>query len=90
MADPRIRVLHHEGPPRPAAARNLGAMLARAPLLAFLEPGDLWATGRLVSHLALHHARPDLVASFARMAFLPPKPARSSAPGAARPCPLVR
>jgi glycosyltransferase involved in cell wall biosynthesis len=73
LADPRIRILHHEGPPHPGAARNLGAMLARAPLLAFLEPGDLWATGRLVSHLARHRARPHLVATFARMAFLPPE-----------------
>lgn len=71
MADQRIRILQQDAPDH-TITRNLGAMLARAPLLAFLEAGDLWATNRLASHLALHRTRPELVASFARMAFIAP------------------
>jgi glycosyltransferase involved in cell wall biosynthesis len=70
-ADPRIRILHSHAA-HPAAACNLGAMVARAPLLAFLQAGDLWATGKLARHLVLHRNQPDLVASYARMAYLAP------------------
>ena len=72
LADPRIRILREAGD-SPWAARNLGAMVARAPLLAFVENGDLWAPGKLASHLALHRDRPDLTASYARTAHIAPE-----------------
>ncbi|KUR80829.1 glycosyltransferase family A protein [Novosphingobium sp. FSW06-99] len=54
-----------------ATARNLGVEVASAPLIAFLDADALWDRGKLYAHCALHRARPDLVASYARMAFVP-------------------
>ena len=68
-ADPRIRVV-----PRAnggvSSARNLGVSLARAPLVAFLDADDLWHPQKLSHHLSLHRAHPELVASYARIAFI--------------------
>jgi glycosyltransferase involved in cell wall biosynthesis len=71
LADPRIRILREAGA-TPWAARNLGAMVARASLLAFAEAGDLWVPGKLATHLALHRDSPDLTASYGRIAFIAP------------------
>ncbi|WP_160121761.1 glycosyltransferase family protein [Rhodovarius lipocyclicus] len=61
--DPRIVVLkaHHQGP---NAARNLALQVARAPLVAFLNPADRWLPGKLAAQLALHQARTELGFSF--------------------------
>jgi len=60
--DPRIRVLArpHGGLP---LARNIGVGHARAPLLAFLNAGDLWAPQKLAWHIALHRDEPQLAGS---------------------------
>ena len=68
-SDPRIRVV-----PRAnggvSSARNLGVSLAGAPLVAFLDADDLWHPQKLSRHLALHRVHPELVASYARIAFI--------------------
>jgi glycosyltransferase involved in cell wall biosynthesis len=51
IADPRVRVLHHEGNRGIAAARNTGLNAARADLIAFLDQDDVWLPGRLSSQL---------------------------------------
>ena len=45
----RIERIEHSGP---AAARNRGVALARAPLIAFLDSDDLWAPTKLERQLA--------------------------------------
>jgi hypothetical protein len=70
QTDPRIRIVKATG--SPPALRNRGASLAHAPLLAFVEAGDLWAASRLTDHLALHRARKGLTGSYARLAFIAP------------------
>lgn len=67
--DPRIRVLARANG-GVSSARNLGVAAATAPLIAFLDADDLWDPGKLSAHLALHRARPALVASYARIAFI--------------------
>jgi GT2 family glycosyltransferase len=47
----------------PASARNLGASLARAPLLAFLDSDDLWLAGKLRRQLERMKQIPECVAS---------------------------
>ncbi|RVT99245.1 hypothetical protein EOD42_03870 [Rhodovarius crocodyli] len=61
--DPRIIVLKaaHQGP---NAARNLALQVARAPLVAFLNPADRWMPGKLAAQMALHSARTELGLSF--------------------------
>jgi len=60
--DARLRVLArpHGGLP---LARNIGAGHARAPLIAFLNAGDLWAPQKLAWHVALHRDEPQLAGS---------------------------
>jgi glycosyltransferase involved in cell wall biosynthesis len=42
----------------PAAARNRGVAMARAPLVAFLDSDDLWAPEKLERHLEFMRAKP--------------------------------
>jgi glycosyltransferase involved in cell wall biosynthesis len=49
----RIERIEHRGP---AAARNRGVALARAPLIAFLDSDDLWAPTKLERQLAFMRA----------------------------------
>src|SRR6202167_244827 len=51
----RIERIEHRGP---AAARNRGVELARAPLIAFLDSDDLWAPAKLERQLAFMRANP--------------------------------
>lgn len=67
--DPRIRVLSRKNG-GVSSARNLGVETASAPLVAFLDADDLWEAHKLSAHCALHRAQPDLVASYARIAFI--------------------
>ncbi|HZC46334.1 MAG TPA: glycosyltransferase, partial [Candidatus Acidoferrum sp.] len=52
----RSERIDHRGP---AAARNRGVALARAPLIAFLDSDDLWAPTKLERQLAFMRANPD-------------------------------
>ena len=51
----RIERIDHRGP---AAARNYGVAIARAPLIAFLDSDDLWAPNKLERQLAFMRANP--------------------------------
>ncbi|HEV2169794.1 MAG TPA: glycosyltransferase family A protein [Candidatus Binatus sp.] len=57
LTDDRIRYksVEHGGP---AAARNRGVELARAPMIAFLDSDDLWAQDKLERQIALMRANP--------------------------------
>ena len=52
--------IEHGGP---AAARNRGVELARAPLIAFLDSDDLWAPDKLHRQLAFMREHPDCAIS---------------------------
>ena len=56
----RIERIEHRGP---AAARNRGVELARAPLIAFLDSDDLWAPTKLERQLAFMRANPGCAIS---------------------------
>ena len=56
----RIERIEHRGP---AAARNRGVALARAPLIAFLDSDDLWAPTKLERQLAFMRANPGCAIS---------------------------
>ena len=51
----RTERIDHSGP---AAARNCGVELARAPMIAFLDSDDLWAPAKLERHIAFMRANP--------------------------------
>ena len=51
----RIERIEHSGP---AAARNRGVALARAPLITFLDSDDLWAPTKLERQIAFMRANP--------------------------------
>lgn len=53
-----------------SSARNLGAALGTAPLLAFIDADDLWDRCKLAQHVALHRDNPQVAASYARIAFI--------------------
>lgn len=61
--DPRVIPLRGAGH-GPNVARNLALHVARAPLVAFLNPADRWRPGKLEAQLALHQAKPQLGLSF--------------------------
>ena len=48
----------------PAKARNRAIAIAKAPLLAFVDAGDILAPGKLETQFAVHRAWPDAVFSF--------------------------
>ena len=56
----RIERIEHSGP---AAARNRGVAMARAPLIAFLDSDDLWSPTKLERQLAFMRANPDCAIS---------------------------
>jgi glycosyltransferase involved in cell wall biosynthesis len=56
----RIERTDHRGP---AAARNRGVELARAPLIAFLDSDDLWSPAKLERQLAFMRANPGCAIS---------------------------
>jgi len=56
LNDVRIERVAHGGP---AAARNHGVAIARAPLIAFLDSDDLWMPDKLQRQLAFMRAHPD-------------------------------
>jgi len=56
----RIERIEHRGP---AAARNRGVALARAPMLAFLDSDDLWSPNKLERQLAFMRANPGCAIS---------------------------
>jgi glycosyltransferase involved in cell wall biosynthesis len=56
----RIKRIEHSGP---AAARNRGVALARAPLIAFLDSDDLWSPTKLERQLAFMRANPGCAIS---------------------------
>ena len=56
----RVERIEHRGP---AAARNRGVEMARAPLIAFLDSDDLWAPNKLERQLAFMRANPGCAIS---------------------------
>jgi glycosyltransferase involved in cell wall biosynthesis len=56
----RFERIDHRGP---AAARNRGVAIARAPLIAFLDSDDLWAPAKLQRQLGFMRANPDCAIS---------------------------
>ena len=56
----RFEHIEHRGP---AAARNRGVAMARAPLIAFLDSDDLWSPTKLERQLAFMRANPDCAIS---------------------------
>ncbi len=56
----RIERIAHRGP---AAARNRGVEIARAPLIAFLDSDDLWLPGKLARQLAFMRRHPEYAIS---------------------------
>ena len=58
--DVTVERIEHRGP---AAARNRGVELARAPLIAFLDSDDLWAPDKLHRQLAFMREHPDCAIS---------------------------
>ncbi|MDZ3830810.1 MAG: glycosyltransferase family A protein [Sphingopyxis sp.] len=69
-ADDRIHVITH-GNSGVSAARNLGADLGKAPLIAFIDADDIWDRDKLARHIAFHKSDPAAAGSYARIAFLP-------------------
>jgi len=55
-----VESIAHGGP---AAARNRGVELARAPLIAFLDSDDLWRAGKLERQLAFMREHPECAIS---------------------------
>ncbi len=53
-----LRILR-QNPAGLAAAKNLGVLAARGPILVFLDDDDVAAPGLLAAHLALHLEQPD-------------------------------
>ena len=63
-ADAAAADLTAAGPGGMARARNGGIAVAAAPLVAFLDPGDVWLPGKLSAQRALHAGHPAIGFSF--------------------------
>lgn len=65
LVDPRVTYEHteHRGP---AAAKNIGVRLARAPFVAFLDADDVWLPAKLERQLAVFAADPGLGVVYSR------------------------
>ena len=61
LDDPRVRRARCEHNQGPSAARNIGILLANAPVLAFLVSYDIFCPNRLSRPLAVLAAEPDVV-----------------------------
>lgn len=68
--DQRIRVVSQENA-GVSAARNQGVGLGSSPYIAFIDADDLWVPEKLERHIALHRGDWSVVASYARIAFIP-------------------
>jgi GT2 family glycosyltransferase len=53
-----LRIIR-QNPAGLAAAKNLGVLMARAPIIVFLDDDDVADPGLLAAHLAMHLQRPD-------------------------------
>lgn len=60
---PAMRIERWEAARGPAAARNRGAEIARAPLIAFLDSDDLWKADKLARHLDYARRHPEYALS---------------------------
>jgi len=67
--DQRLRVVSRSNG-GVSSARNLGASLGTAPLIAFIDADDLWHRDKLSHHVAMHRGMPTCAASYARIAFI--------------------
>ena len=65
LADPRVcyERTDHLGP---AAAKNVGVRMARAPFVAFLDADDVWLPSKLERQLAVFAAAPDVGVVYTR------------------------
>jgi GT2 family glycosyltransferase len=60
-ADTTDLVLARQPNTGPGGARNVGSVIARGALIAFLDADDRWLPAKLERQVALHERRPDLV-----------------------------
>ncbi len=60
---PKTVRIERTGNRGPAAARNCGVAIARAPAIAFLDSDDLWAPEKLARHLEFMRENPDCAIS---------------------------
>ncbi|MFC3613025.1 glycosyltransferase family 2 protein [Lutimaribacter marinistellae] len=90
-ADPRISLVHSPAP-GPSAARNHGAKLAQAGLLAFCDADDLWEPSKL-AQLDKAFADPEISGLFGQIEFFTNVPgdgrARSTVPQGALSIPAL-
>ena len=68
VEDPRVQLVELPTNLGPAAARNAGAKLAKAPILAFQDSDDTWRSGRVGRQLEILNSAPGgVVACYGRM-----------------------
>lgn len=72
VVEPRLRIVRHESGKGPAAARNAGLAIARAPVIGFLDADDVWFPTRIGERLLRHERHPDIVMSFSEYETLYP------------------